>query len=143
MTLRAAVVDTNVVVAALLTADTASPTARVLDAMLDGRFPYLLSTALLAEYRQVLLRQKIRAHHGLDADEIDRILIALTVNAIVREPDLAQHQAPEPGDQHLWDLLATEPVATLVTGDRRLLDNPPAEVTALPPAEFLTHLETL
>ena len=142
MTLRAAVVDTNVVVAALLTANTASPTAWLLDAMLDGKFPFLLSTALLAEYRQVLLREKIQAHHGLDADEIDRILIELTANAIVREPDLAQQLAPEPGDQHLWDLLATEPGATLVTGDRRLLDNPPPEATALPPAGFVTLLET-
>ena len=52
MTLRATVVDTNVLVAALLTSDHDSPTAKVLDAMLDGRIPFLLSTALLTEYRK-------------------------------------------------------------------------------------------
>jgi putative PIN family toxin of toxin-antitoxin system len=137
MNRRAVVADTNVVVAALLTPDPDSPTAKVLDLMLDGRIPFLLSTALLAEYRQVLLRPRIRTHHGLTEDEIDRILTELTTNAIVREPGPSPYQAPEPGDQHLWDLLATEPEAVLVTGDRRLLQNPPARVVAESPASFI------
>ena len=49
MTVGPVVVDTNVVVAALLTADAAAPPARILDGMLGGRFLYLLSPALLAE----------------------------------------------------------------------------------------------
>ncbi|MGB5879886.1 MAG: putative toxin-antitoxin system toxin component, PIN family [Thermoanaerobaculia bacterium] len=141
MNRRAAVVDTNVVVAALLTSDPRSPTAKVLDAMLDGRFTFLLSTALLAEYRQVLLRPKIRTHHGLTEDEIDRILTELITNAIVREPEPSSHQAPEPGDQHLWDLLATEAGTVLVTGDRRLLQGPPPNILVQPPASFMTEIE--
>ncbi|MGB6334087.1 MAG: putative toxin-antitoxin system toxin component, PIN family [Thermoanaerobaculia bacterium] len=141
MNRRAAVVDTNVVVAALLTSDPRSPTAKVLDAMLDGRFPFLLSTALLAEYRQVLLRPKIRTHHGLTEDEIDRLLTELITNAIVREPEPSSHQAPEPGDQHLWDLLATEAGTVLVTGDRRLLQGPPPNILVQPPASFMTEIE--
>ena len=140
MILRAAVIDTNVVVAALLTSDTESPTARLLDAMLDGRFPFLLSTALLAEYRQVLLRDKIRTRHGLDADEIDRILIEVVANAVVREPAASSYPAPEPGDQHLWDLLATEPGAVLVTGDKRLLQDSPPKTTTQTPASFIAKL---
>ena len=142
MILRAAVIDTNVLVAALLTSDPGSPTARVLDAMLDGRFPFLLSTALLAEYRQVLLRDKIRTHHGLTTDEIDRILIELTANAIVRESAPSSRQAPEPGDQLIWDLLATEPEPFLVTGDLRLLHDPPAGVIAPSPASFIAQIKT-
>jgi putative PIN family toxin of toxin-antitoxin system len=142
MTLRATVVDTNVLVTALLTSDHDSPTAKVLDAMLDGRIPFLLSTALLTEYRQVLLRDKIRSHHGLDADEIDRILIELTANAIVREAAPTSHQAPEPGDQHLWDLLSSELGTVLVTGDHRLLHNTPPAFTTESPAQFVARLET-
>lgn len=141
MNRRAAVVDTNVVVAALLTSDPRSPTAKVLDAMLDGRFTFLLSTALIAEYRQVLLRPKNRTHHGLTEDEIDRILTELITNAIVREPEPSSHQAPEPGDQHLWDLLATEAGTVLVTGDRRLLQGPPPNILVQPPASFMTEIE--
>jgi len=35
----------------------------------------VLSPSLLGEYRKVLLRDKIRALHGLSEDEIDRILV--------------------------------------------------------------------
>src|SRR5690606_2425361 len=48
------IVDTNVVVAGLLTGNDASPVARVLDGMLAGSFPFVVSEALLAEYRTVL-----------------------------------------------------------------------------------------
>ena len=46
MEARALVVDTNIVVAGLLTGDPDSPTARVLNGMLEARFVYLLSPAL-------------------------------------------------------------------------------------------------
>jgi hypothetical protein len=46
---RLAVVDTNVVVEGLLTKDPAAPTARILDGMLAGSFPFILSVVLLAE----------------------------------------------------------------------------------------------
>jgi len=39
--------------------------------MLDGRLLFLLSPALLAEYRRVLLRPKLVELHRLGADEID------------------------------------------------------------------------
>ena len=65
MRYSAAIIDTNVVVAGLLTGNADSPTARILDGMRKGAFPFLLSTALLAGYREVLLRRKIRALHGL------------------------------------------------------------------------------
>jgi hypothetical protein len=47
MKYSAAVIDTNVVVAGLLTGNTDSPTARILDAMCKSAFPFLLATALL------------------------------------------------------------------------------------------------
>jgi len=47
MKYAAAVIDTHVVVAGLLTRDAGSPTAKILDGMSRGAFPFLLSTALL------------------------------------------------------------------------------------------------
>lgn len=119
------IIDTNVLVAGLLTGDAASPTARILDAMLDGGLPCLLSPALLAEYRAVLLRPKLCRAHGLDEAEVDTLLTEITANAVWREPaNDATHAAPDPGDDHLWALLASEPAAVLVSGDRLLLENP-------------------
>ncbi len=43
------IVDTNVVVAGLLTANDSSPVASILDGMLAAAFPFVMSEALLAE----------------------------------------------------------------------------------------------
>ena len=114
------VVDTNVVVAALLTSDSEAPTAVLLDAMLGGGVHFLLSVELLAEYRAVLLRPQIVSRHGLTAAEIDEILLRLSEHAAVREPPLTTAQGVPRGDRHLADLLAQAPGAVLVTGDEAL-----------------------
>lgn len=59
------VVDTNVVVAGLLTREPTAATARILDSMLAGERRFLLSEALLREVRTVLLRPAIAKAHGL------------------------------------------------------------------------------
>ena len=70
------------------------------DAMLSGAIIYLLSPALLAEYRSVLLRPRLTELHGLSEAEIDRLLVELTANAMWREPKFASH-APDRGGDHL------------------------------------------
>lgn len=137
MKYSAAVIDTNVVVAGLLTGSADSPTARILDGMRKGAFPFLLSTALLAEYREVLLRKKIRALHGLIEREVDALLIAITANAIVREPE-ARTGAPDAKDDHLWSLLQSQPNSVLVTGDLALAKTPPPKSRVLQPRKFVT-----
>jgi putative PIN family toxin of toxin-antitoxin system len=135
----AAVIDTNVVVAGLLTGNASSPTARILDAMRKGAFPFLLSTALLAEYRQVLLRKKIRALHRLSEREIDVLLTVIATHAIVREPD-ARTGAPDAKDNHLWSLVQSEEGSVLVTGDHALAQSPPPKSSVLQPREFAALL---
>lgn len=127
--MQAVVVDTNVIAAALMTSHADAPTARILDAMLSGSVPFVVSDALLAEYHDVLNRPKLRKRHGLDRREIESLLVALAENAIVLEP-ASGPKAPEPGDQHLWNLLASHEGLCLVTGDTLLLRNrnPPAPV---------------
>ena len=135
----AAVIDTNVVVAALLTGDVNSPTARILDSMCRGELPFLLSTALLAEYRAVLLRTKVRSLHGLSEEDIDSLLTAIAVNAIVREP-VHRDGAPDKNDAHVWSLLESVKNCVLVTGDKRLLDHRPPKKHVVTPRQFLESL---
>lgn len=118
----AVIVDTNVVVAGLLTANDASPVARILDGMLGAAFPYVLSEALLAEYRAVLVRPALRKLHGLTVAEVDTLLTDLAQHAIVLAP-VAAPPAPDPGDQLLWELLAARDDLVLVTGDKLLLQD--------------------
>lgn len=138
MKLKPVVVDTNVVVAGLLTNDAASPVARVLDGMLAVTFPFVLSEPLLAEYRAVLLRPKLQRLHHLSVADIDSLMTDLALHAIVLTP-LPGHAppAPDPGDQMLWDLLAARSELRLVTGDALLLQDPGMQGRVITPRDFL------
>jgi len=138
MSAPAAVIDTNVLVAGLITADPQAPTARIVDAMIAGAFPFLLSLELLTEYRAVLLRPKIRSRHGLGEEEVDALLVGLTANAAMREPEQAESGAVDV-DGHLLALLATHGGAVLVTGDQALLERAPAG-RAVSPSGFVARL---
>lgn len=82
MSRQAVIVDTNVVVAGLLTGNAKSPVARILDGLLAAAFPFVLSEALLAEYRDVLLRPALRKLHGLTLLEVETLLTDIAPHAI-------------------------------------------------------------
>ena len=86
MNRRVAVDDTNVVVAGLSTSDQGSPVARVLDGMLAAAFPFAVSAALLAEYRDVLMRPNVRKAHGLSPTEVEMVLVEVARHVIVLTP---------------------------------------------------------
>jgi uncharacterized protein len=134
-----AVIDTNVVVAGLLTAEAESPAVRILVGMRRGAFPFLLSTALLAEYREVLMRPKIRKVHGLSEREIDLLLTEIATHAIVREPE-ATAGAPDPRDNHPWALVLGMSGSALVAGDLALARTPPPGSRVLSGREFVEAL---
>jgi len=141
MNKRIVIVDTNVVVAGLITAERQSPTARLLDAILNGRLFYILSAVLLREYREVLLRTRIAQRHGLNEIEIDQLLSEIAANAIWREPlSDGIHSAPDPRDAHLWALMAAEPTSILITGDRLLIENPRPQSSIITPATWFKLL---
>ncbi|EHR72748.1 putative toxin-antitoxin system toxin component, PIN family [Burkholderiales bacterium JOSHI_001] len=135
-----AVVDTNVVLAGLLTGNPTAPTVRLLDAMLAGRFTFVVSLALLSEYEQVMARPALARVHGLNAEEQERVLAALARHAVLLEPAPSAHQAPDPGDQHLWNLLDARPDLVLVTGDKRLFNAGWPADRVLSPAQFAAGL---
>jgi putative PIN family toxin of toxin-antitoxin system len=136
------VIDTNVVVAGLLTAHADSPVARILDGMLAATFTFVVSQALLAEYRAVLLRPKLVKRHGLSESEIDVILTDMVRHAIVLKATESgsAHTAPDPGDQFLWDLLATRADLVLVTGDQLLLQDANMQQRIMSANEFVAQL---
>lgn len=121
--MRPAVIDTNVLVSGFLTRLAASPTVRIVDAMLAARFRYALSIDLLGEYRSVLLRPRIRSRHGLSEGEVDLILVDIAANGFFVPMDVDAEptaRGRQPGDEHLWRLMRAVPTAVLVTGDKRL-----------------------
>ena len=139
MSRPAVIVDTNVVVAGLLTQNDASPVARVLDGMLSAAFPFVMSEALLAEYRTVLVRPVLRKLHGLTVAEVESVLIDLAQHAIMLAP-VAAPPAPDPGDQLLWELLAARADVLLVTGDKLLLRDAGMRGRVISPLAFVEGL---
>ena len=137
MTRPAVIVDTNVVVAGLLTKHEASPVARILDGMLAAAFPFVVSEALLAEYRTVLVRPNLRKRHGLTVAEVEAILTDIAQHAIVLVP-VAAPPAPDPGDQLLWGLLAARADLLLVTGDKLLLRDSGMQGRVTSPLAFVS-----
>jgi len=132
----AVIVDTNVVVAGLLTGNAASPVARILDGMLAAAFPFVVSEALLTEYRDVLLRPALRKLHGLRIAEVETLLTDIAQHAIVLPPG-AGSPAPDPGDQLLWDLLAARADLLLITGDKALQRDATMQARVLSPQAFI------
>ena len=136
------IIDTNVVVAGLLTSHADSPVACILEGMLGAGFPFVLSEALLAEYRAVLVRPRLAKLHGLSEAEIDVILVDIARNAIVLAPVITPTTplAPDSGDQFLWDLLASRADLALVTGDKLLLQDETMQERVMSPQAFVAQL---
>lgn len=139
MTPEVFVVDTNVLIASLITKDAQSPVARIVDHMLSGAMLYLLSPALLDECRAVLLRSTIRKLHGLTEREIDAFLTDLVANAIWRDPEPVT-PAPDSGDDHLWALLASQTGSVLITGDHLLIEHPPDRASVVSPRSYVERV---
>ncbi|MCK9274581.1 MAG: PIN domain-containing protein [Syntrophales bacterium] len=131
-----AIIDSNVLVSGILSKEKDSPLSAIVDKMLSGELPFLLSPQLLSEYRNVPLRPKIVQLHGLTEEEIDKMLEEIALDAIWREPQAAA-AAPDPGDDHLWALMSAVPGSILVTGDQLLLKNPPPGASVLSPRSYM------
>lgn len=70
--------------------------------MLAATFPFVVSEALLAEYRTVLVRPALRKLHGLTVAEVEALLTDIAQDAIVPVPMAvpvapAAQPAPDPG----------------------------------------------
>jgi putative PIN family toxin of toxin-antitoxin system len=75
------VLDTNVLVQALISSSRAA-SARVLDALYDGRFRLAFSPETVDELVDVLLVSRIRERHGLSDDELIEFVNSVLVDAL-------------------------------------------------------------
>lgn len=94
-----AVIDTNILVSGLL--NPAGPPGQVVDAIRDGRLVPVMTGAMLAEYREVLLRPRLR----LRAEAVMELLDELnTLGVVIALPEAAQPAGlPDPDD---WGFIA-------------------------------------
>lgn len=106
------VVDTHILVSGLLSS--AGPPAQVLAAIVGQRLRPVVCTAILAEYREVLKRPRLKLRRE-DAVELLR-LVELTADWVSVPPDPGTLLLPDRGD---WPFLASAHVADcpLITGN--------------------------
>jgi putative PIN family toxin of toxin-antitoxin system len=88
-----AVIDTNVIVASLLTKHHDSATARVMDAVFSGKVVPLLNDEIIAEYRNVLHRKRL----GLNTEKCDFIIslimdLGMTLDRISTNTSMADEK---------------------------------------------------
>jgi predicted nucleic acid-binding protein len=116
------IIDTNILVGDWLSSLARARPTPILQGALAGRWQCLVSDALLEEWNEVLRRPAIRGRHRQDDAAIDTLIDGLVQRAVRLEPPRGP-RAPDDGDQMLWDLLAAEPQAVLLTLDALLLRN--------------------
>jgi putative PIN family toxin of toxin-antitoxin system len=111
------VIDTNVVVSGLLNPH--GPCARVVDAVLDGRVKLVYDARILAEYRDVLHRPRVK----LAPEKVLAFLNGLRGQMMVT-PMALPEAGPDPDDIVFVEAALAVPDRTIVTGN--LAHYPPA-----------------
>jgi putative PIN family toxin of toxin-antitoxin system len=107
------VLDTNVLVAGLLSAHAAP--ARVLQSILAGEVSICYDSRIVAEYRQVLARPKFAFDQELTEDVIDWIEVS---GELLIPPPLSV-SLPDPDDVMFLEVAVAANVDCLVTGNLR------------------------
>lgn len=128
-----AVIDTNVIVAALRTKHEDSATALVLDAIVEKRVVPLYAPEIIDEYRDVLGRPKF----GFDPVKVEKVIRLFTSVGERIEPTDSEAVMPDEDDRIFYEVTLSKEDAKLVTGNARHFPKSERVVT---PAEFLEIL---
>ena len=131
-----AVIDTNVIVASLLTRNHDSATARVMDAVYSGNVTPLVCDEMLAEYADVLYRPRLK----LDAAKCEYILSLISDIGKRIDPASSTVEMPDEDDRVFLEVAMagqSEGESRLVTGNLRHYPKADFIVT---PADFCALL---
>ena len=132
-----AVIDTNVIVSSLLTRNHDSATARVMNAVYEGKVIPLVCDEILGEYEEVLHRAQLK----LDPAKCDYILSLIRDQAEPMHPIHTDASMPDEDDRIFFEIaLAGQDVfdSRLVTGN--IKDYPKADFV-VSPSEFCIQFD--
>lgn len=108
-----AVIDTNVIVSALITKRADSPTRLVLDYLFTGEIIPVYNDEIINEYQNVLSRPKFKLSKDLIATVIEVIKgIGLSI-----ERKLCNEDMPDPKDIVFYEVALAKESSYLVTGN--------------------------
>ena len=123
-----AVIDTNVLVSALLSENPESATVQVLRKILKGEIVPLFSRDIMSEYSSVLRRSKF----GFDPETVDILLTAISEKGIEIDPNPTGATLPDMFDLPFYEVAVEkrDESAYLVTGNLKHFPKEPFIVTA-------------
>ena len=130
-----AVIDTNVLVSALLSSSVDAATVQVVTRMVAGEIIPVYSSTIMSEYRDVLLREKF----GFSMDAVSYLLSAIRQFGLKVEPSPSGAMLPDMKDLPFYEVVlkVREDGAYLVTGNLKHFPREPFIVTARQLLEIL------
>ena len=131
-----AVIDTNVILSALLSKKSDTSTVKVIKAVMDGKIIPLLHDDILAEYEDVLYRDKFH----LNPATIHVVLQAFKIYGMKVTPKKSDENFSDPDDLIFYEvaLAKQDDDAYLVTGNQR---HYPVRDFIVTPAHMISILE--
>ena len=129
-----AVIDTNVIVSALLTHNLGVETAKVLDSIAKGDITCVYNEDILMEYREVLHRPKFK----FPERKIDSLLTFITQKGIHSDRVPFDGNMPDEKDRPFYEVSLSVEDSFLVTGHLKHFPVTPKVVT---PSQFIAILE--
>lgn len=131
-----AVIDTNVLVSALISTNPESPTIAVLENIYSGAITPVFNNEIFDEYREVLSRDKFH----LDPLDIEEALSLFTLYGLnLERTEVNDVIIPDPKDVVFYEVKMSKDDAYLVTGNIKHFPDKPFVVT---PREMIEILET-
>lgn len=125
-----AVLDTNVLVSALITHHSLSATARVVRLLLNGDFTPLYESSIIEEYQEVLHRSKFK----LRPDVVNSLISFIKEHGIETSRTAFLESMPDEDDRVFYEVTLSLDDSFLVTGNIKHYPQTPKVVT---PADFL------
>lgn len=133
-----AVIDTNVVVSAMISKNPASSPLAVLAHVFSGAITPVFNEEIISEYRDVLSRGKFHLN-PLDVEEALRVIIDY---GLTLDRTKSDEVFPDPKDIVFYEVALSKKGSYLVTGNTKHFPKTPILVTPAEMLEILKQRET-
>ncbi|MBR1443331.1 MAG: putative toxin-antitoxin system toxin component, PIN family [Firmicutes bacterium] len=127
-----AVIDTNVIVSAVLSKKDDAATVIVLKAVFTGKIIPVYNDDIIAEYKEVLKRKKFK----LDPDTVDGLVNSIKEAGETTERIITNETLPDPDDLVFYEVAVSKENSFLITGNIKHFPDKhfivtPAEMTVI------------
>ena len=128
-----AVVDTNVLVSALLSRHADASTVKVVEAFQERKFKLLFNKEIFIEYYDVLFRPRLK----LPEEKVQKLISQIGSEGIASNRLHSDEHFPDPKDVVFYEVAMSKEDAYLVTGNKKHFPNKPIVVTPVEMVEIL------